>query len=168
MYQWIGIALALAAMLALTRGMNKHGTPQKDLKRGLIFIFTSLLTSAVAGISSKFAAMHVGKLSFLAIVYSVGALSSVALFKKRDDHTDQRHKAGPYIIGVAMGILNFVGYYAFLLALSKGPLALVVSITGMHFVISVILSVLIYKESVTAARLVGFLLTIFSIILLKL
>jgi uncharacterized membrane protein len=54
------------------------------------------------------------------------------------------------------------------MALSKGPLSLVASITGMHFVVSVLLSILIYREKLTSARVVGFFLTILSIVLLSL
>ena len=72
------------------------------------------------------------------------------------------------VIGIAMGVLNFVGYYAFLSALSIGPLSLVASITGMHFVVSVVLSILIYRERLTFIRVIGFLLTILSILFLRL
>jgi uncharacterized membrane protein len=54
------------------------------------------------------------------------------------------------------------------MALSKGPLSLVASITGMHFVVSVVLSILVYKERLTLIRVIGFLLTILSIIFLRL
>jgi drug/metabolite transporter (DMT)-like permease len=168
-YQICGIVIALAAMLILTKGMSKIGTQETHSKKGFLFLTISLFTSAIAAISSKYAAMYVGKLSFLAFVYSIAALSSAALFKKPNINAPQSHKAVTTVtVGVAIGILNFVGYYAFLMALSKGPLSLVASITGMHFVISVILSVLIYRERLTSARIIGFLLTILSIILLRL
>lgn len=168
-YQICGIAFALSAMLILTKGVNQSGTQREHSKKGFSFLIISLFSSAIAAISSKYAAIYVGKLSFLAFVYSIAALSSVTLSKRPDiGDTRQSDKTAPTImIGLSMGILNFVGYYAFLLALSKGPLALVASITGMHFVISVILSVLIYRESLTAVRILGFLLTIISIILLR-
>ena len=169
MYQISGIVIALAAMLILTKGMNQGEAKQEHFKKGFAFLMISLFTSAIAAISSKYAAMYVGKLSFLAFVYSIAALSSAALFKKPNINAPQSDKAVATVtIGLAMGILNFFGYYAFLMALSKGPLSLVASITGMHFVISVILSVLIYRERLTSARIIGFLLTILSIILLKL
>jgi len=167
-WQIYGVAIALAAMLILTKGMNQDRAQREHSKKGFSFLIISLFASVIAAISSKYAAMYVGKLSYLAFVYSIAAISSVALFKKRGINTTQRYKVAPTImIGVAMGILNFVGYYAFLLALSKGPLALVASITGMHFVISVILSVLIYREKLTFSRIIGFLLTIASLILLR-
>jgi drug/metabolite transporter (DMT)-like permease len=167
-FQVSGIAIALAAMLILTKGMNKDGTPGKYSKRGFVLLVISLFTSAIAGISSKFAAMYVGKLSFLAIVYSIAALSSLAFMKRRINVEPPGRYRATLFIGIAMGILNFVGYYSFLTALSNGPLSLVASITGMHFVVAVVLSILIYKEKMTLFRVIGFLLTILSIILLRL
>lgn len=169
-HQICGISIAFAAMLILTKGMNQDGASREYSKKGFSFLLVSLFASAIAAISSKYAAMYVGKLSFLAFVYSIAALSSATLLKKPDTgNGHQSDKMAPtIIIGVSMGILNFVGYYAFLLALSQGPLALVTSITGMHFVISIILSVLIYGEKLTFSRITGFLLTIASLILLRL
>jgi len=169
MHQISGIVIALAAMLILTKGMNQGEARQEHFKKGFAFLMISLFTSAIAAISSKYAAMYVGKLSFLAFVYSIAALSSAALFKKPNINAPQSDKAVATVtIGLAMGILNFFGYYAFLMALSKGPLSLVASITGMHFVVSVLLSILIYRERLTSARVVGFFLTILSIVLLSL
>jgi drug/metabolite transporter (DMT)-like permease len=169
MYQISGIVIALAAMLILTKGMNQGEARQEHFKKGFAFLMISLFTSAIAAISSKYAAMYVGKLSYVAFVYSIAALSSAALFKKPNVNAPQSDKAVATVaIGLAMGILNFFGYYAFLMALSKGPLSLVASITGMHFVVSVLLSILIYREKLTSARVVGFFLTILSIVLLSL
>jgi drug/metabolite transporter (DMT)-like permease len=167
-YQVTGIAIALVAMLTLTKGMNDNGGSRVHSKRGIVLLVVSLFASAIAGISSKFAAMYVGKLSFLAIVYSIAALSSLALTKKPNIAEPQNNKRATIVIGIAMGVLNFVGYYAFLMALSKGPLSLVASITGMHFVVSVVLSILIYRERLTLFMAIGFLLTILSIIFLRL
>ena len=167
-YQVTGIAIALVAMLILTKGMGKNGKQQEHSKRGAVFLVISLFASAIAGISSKFAAMYVDKLSFLAIVYTIAALSSLAFTKKQTTVEPQGDHMTILVIGIAMGVLNFVGYYAFLSALSIGPLSLVASITGMHFVVSVILTILIYRERLTLFMVFGFLLTILSIILLRL
>jgi drug/metabolite transporter (DMT)-like permease len=169
MYQISGIVIALAAMFILTKSMNQGEAKQEHFKKGFVFLMISLFSSAIAAISSKYAAMYVGKLSFLAFVYSIAALSSAALFKKPNINAPQSDKAVATVtIGLAMGILNFFGYYAFLMALSMGPLSLVASITGMHFVVSVLLSILIYRERLSSARVVGFFLTILSIVLLSL
>ncbi|MGM0428188.1 MAG: EamA family transporter [Thermodesulfobacteriota bacterium] len=67
-----------------------------------------------------------------------------------------------------MGVTNLAGFYAFLKALSLGPLSIVVSITGMHFVIAIILSAWIYKERLTGIRMLCVAFTVLSIILLRL
>ena len=168
LFQVSGIIIALASMLILTKSMNQDGKQRERSKHGIVLLVVSLLASAIAAISSKFAAMYVGKLSFLIIVYSIAALSSMALTKKPNTAELQNNKRATIVIGIAMGVLNFVGYYAFLMALSRGPLSLVASITGMHFVVSVVLSILIYREKLTLARIIGFILTVASIILLRL
>ena len=66
-----------------------------------------------------------------------------------------------------MGLINFVGFYTFLAALSVGPLSIIVSITGMHFVIAVLLSVIVYKEKLSRMRIFGIGLTIISILFLR-
>ena len=74
---------------------------------------------------------------------------------------------GLYLFGIVMGILNFFGFYAFLLALQSGPLSAIALITGMHFVIAIGLSVLFYKERLTLARSLGIALTLLSVFLLR-
>ena len=71
------------------------------------------------------------------------------------------------LIGFVMGIINFAGYYSFLRALSTGPLSIIVSITGMYFMIAIILSVLIYRETLTPLRILGISLSVVSIVLLR-
>jgi uncharacterized membrane protein len=65
-----------------------------------------------------------------------------------------------------MGILNVAGYYVYLQALSHGPLSLVTVITSMHFAVGIILSILIYRERLTAMRFAGIALTIVSLALI--
>jgi len=60
-----------------------------------------------------------------------------------------------------------MGFYTFLAALSVGPLSIIVSITGMHFVIAVLLSVIVYKEKLNRMRIVGMGLAMTSILFLR-
>ena len=61
-----------------------------------------------------------------------------------------------------MGLINFVGFYFLLRALSVGPLSIIISITGMYFVIAIILSAWIYKERLTIFGIAGIVLTVIS------
>jgi uncharacterized membrane protein len=71
------------------------------------------------------------------------------------------------IIGVVMGLLNFVGFYAFLSALTIGPLSIIVSMVGLHFVIPIILCTIVYSEKLTPGRILDVLLTVVSVIFLR-
>jgi uncharacterized membrane protein len=66
-----------------------------------------------------------------------------------------------------MGVLNFFGFYAFLTALESGPLSIIALIAGMHFVIAVALSVLLYREKMTPRRILGIGLTLLAVVLMQ-
>ena len=66
-----------------------------------------------------------------------------------------------------MGVLNFFGFYAFLTALETGPLSIIALITGMHFVIAVVLSVLLYREKMNSRRVLGIVLTLLAVFLMQ-
>jgi len=167
-YQAVGIGLAVAAMVILSRRYDDKKRPYGRTRLGFIFTFISILCGSIASISSKFAAIHTNKMAFMALSYLCATLFSLGIRKKlQGPRTTKGHKDA-WIIGSVMGLINVAGFYAFLKALSIGPLSIIASITGMHFVIGIILSVLIYKENLTRLRILGISLTIASITLLRL
>jgi drug/metabolite transporter (DMT)-like permease len=167
LYQGIGIVLALVVIVILAVGINDNNAPQKNIKRGFIFVLIALFGGAAAAISSKFAASYTNKMAFIAVSYIASTLFSLGLRKKLETEEARKTHKDALIIGVIMGLINLAGYYSFLKALSTGPLSIIASITGMHFVISIILSALIYKEKLTLLRILGIFLTVLSIILLR-
>jgi drug/metabolite transporter (DMT)-like permease len=167
LYQGIGIVLAITAIVILTRELSDKETSYGSIKRGAMCVFISLLCGALATISSKFAAIRTNTVAFIAVSYILSTLFSFGLRKKLETEETKKNQKDALIIGVAMGVINFAGYYSFLKALSMGPLSIIASITGMHFVIAIILSGLVYQEQLTRWRIIGISLTIFSIILLR-
>jgi uncharacterized membrane protein len=104
----------------------------------------------------------------MAVSYLLGTLFSFGLTKRKNHkHANPNYREALFI-GCVMGLINFVGFYSFLKALSLGPLSIIVAITGLHFVIAILLSVLIYREALTPSRVVGILLTIIAVIFLRL
>jgi len=97
----------------------------------------------------------------------MGTLFSFAFRNRLETETTEAFRSDAVIIGVIMGVLNFAGFYAFLSALAIGPLSIIVSIMGLHFIISIILSTVIYSEKLTPLRILGILLTALSVIFLK-
>ena len=165
--QVAGILLALLVMLVLTSHLEKPPSARGNLRRGLLYVGLSLLSGSIASISSKFAALHTNALAFMALSYFLGTIFSLALTRKLRNETEAGLTGSALGLGAAMGGINFVGFYVFLQALAAGPLSIVVSITGMHFVIPVLLSAALYRERLGPARLAGLLLTAVSILLLR-
>lgn len=164
--QSVGLLVAVAAMIVLTTQM---GTDTKKAKRrqGAFFIFLALLGGATAGVSSKFAAMHADKLAFMALSYLMGMIGSLGITKALSYDRATKKRSASLGLGVLMGGFNFAGFYAYLYALERGPLSLIAAIVGMHFVIAIVLSAVVYHEKINPVGLVGILLTVISIILIR-
>ena len=166
-HQITGIILALMVIALLATEANDQKTSYNKPKQGFFLIGIAVLCGALASISSKFAALYTSKLGFMAVSYCMATVFSFFLQTRKNDEETGTNRRDAVIIGLVMGATNFVGFYAFLQALSYGPLSLIAPITGMHFVIAIIFSVLIYKERLTATRIAGVALTILSIIFLR-
>ncbi len=166
-YQITGIMLAVIVILILTRQPEADKPTAGQTKGGLILVFVSLFCGSIASISSKFAAMHANPLTFMAISYLFSTLFSIGLRNKLQTEPVQANYKEALAIGLSMGLINFAGYYTFLKALSIGPLSIVIAIIGLHFVIAILLSVMIYKEKLTPPIIAGISLTILSVILLR-
>ena len=166
-YQIIGIFIAIMVVTLLARESNDHDAPPRDIRRGFSLVSICVVCGAMASISSKFAALHSNKMAFIALSYLMGTLFSFAFRKRMETASAGTGHTDAVIIGIIMGLLNFVGFYAFLSALAIGPLSIIISIMGLHFVISVILSTVIYSEKLTPFRIVLVLLTIVSAVFLK-
>jgi drug/metabolite transporter (DMT)-like permease len=158
----------MVVILILARQADDQKPSHRIIKRGFILVFISLLSGSIASITCKFAAVYTNKIGFMAISYFMGTLFSFGLREKLQTKGANKNHKDALIIGFIMGLINFAGFYSFLKALSLGPLSIIISITGMHFVIAIILSVLIYKENLTPLRILGIFLTILSIIFLRL
>ena len=148
-------------------GINDQDRSKKNIRQGSLFVLISLLSGTVAVISSKYAADNTSKMAFIAISYILSTLFSFGLREKLQPKNGHKTQKEALIIGVVMGVFNLAGYYSFLRALSTGPLSVIASITGMHFVISIILSALIYREKLTGLRILGIFWTVLSMILLR-
>ena len=152
----------------MTRQPDDKEKTDGNTKRGFLFVLISVLSGAIASISCKFAAINTNRLAFIAVSYIMATFLSYGVRNKFQTEKANPHHTDAMIIGFVMGLVNLAGFYMFLKALSMGPLSIVVSVTGLHFVIAIILSAWIYKERLTFSRIVSIVLTILSVILLRL
>ena len=167
LHQVLGILLAIAVIVILTRDAEEAKGNLGSVRKGLLLVFVSLVSGSVASISSKFAAVYSNKLGFMALSYFLGTVFSAALIRRSGKETSGGNRKDAVRIGLLMGLINFAGFYTFLAALSVGPLSIIVSITGMHFVIAVLLSVIVYKEKLSRTRILGMALAVASILFLR-
>ncbi len=165
--QAIGIVLAIAVILLLTRRSAGNEALRPHAPKGYALAFFSLLAGAVASVSSKYAAMYVDRLAFMAASYTLSALLSLAIRNRLASDFDRASGKTALSIGAVMGLINFAGYYAFLMALSLGPMSLVVPITGLHFIIAVLLAALIYHEKLTVTGILAVFLAALTLFLLR-
>lgn len=166
-YQVLGILLAVAVIVILTKDAEEVKGGYGEVRKGLFLVFVSLISGSVASISSKFAAVYSNKLGFMALSYFFGAVFSAALIRKSGKEGSRGSRKEAIRIGLLMGLINFLGFYTFLAALSVGPLSIIVSVTGMHFTIAMLLSVIVYKETLSRMRIVGMGLAMGSILFLR-
>jgi uncharacterized membrane protein len=167
LHQILGILIAVAVIVILTRDVEEREGSFGSIRKGLFLAFVSLFSGSVASISSKFAAVYSNKLGFMALSYFLGTLFSGVLIRRSVKGRSGGSRKDSVRIGLLMGLINFVGFYTFLAALSVGPLSIIVSITGLHFVIAVLLSVIFYKEKLSRERILGMALAVASILFLR-
>jgi drug/metabolite transporter (DMT)-like permease len=165
--QGTGIVLAVGAALLIARQRTSGGEPSTASAGGFLFVAAAILAGTAAAVSSRFAALGTDKTAFMAVSYGLSTLFVSGLGFGRKKADVPAGFRGPLLIGFAMGVLNVAGYYAYLEGLARGPLSLVTVITGMHFVVAIVLSILIYRERMTPIRLLGITLTIISLVLLR-
>ena len=168
-FQFAGIILAIATIVMLTRSANNthDKVVHKNFHRGILLTFIALASGTIAAISSKFAAIGTNHLAFIALSYALSMLFSLTLRNRLQGTEENPNHRDALIIGICMGLINFGGFYALLRALSAGPLSIIISITGMYFVIAIVLSTVIYKEHLNRLRLSGIVLTVISIIFMR-
>jgi drug/metabolite transporter (DMT)-like permease len=166
-YQIVGILIAIAVITLLAKESNGQSSTRRNIRKGFSLVAVCMACGAIASISSKFAAMHTSKMAFIALSYFIGALFTFPFRNRLETERTKALRSDAVIIGVIMGLLNFAGFYAFLAALAIGPLSIIVSIMGLHFIIPIILSTIIYSEKLTPLRILGILLTAVSVIFLR-
>lgn len=167
-YQVMGIALAIGVILTLTHFSEDEKRERRNIHKGLILIVLAVLSGAVAAVSSKFAALYTNQMAFIALTYTLSMLFALGLRKTFAKGGASPRHGEALLIGFCMGVVNFGAFFALLQAMEKGPLSIIIPVVGMNFVIANILASFIYQERLTGLKVTGILLTVVSLLLMKL
>jgi len=169
--QLTGIFISIIALFLISSEFKNDSYKKKENKIGFIWASFAMVCGAISSISCKYAANYINKFVFIFISYVMSTFFltiGLKLLNPKENLLSKKHyfKFATIIIGILMGILNILGFYCYLMALETGPLSIVVTINGMHFVIGIIMSAIIFKDKITKKSLYGIFLTIISLILL--
>lgn len=166
-FQWAGILLGFSVVGLFAGRAGNEARPEGKAGTGMLFIAVCVLCGAAASISSKLAAVSTSKAAFMALSYLLATFFSLGIERRWGKRRAGGNPREAVKIGIVMGLLNFFGFYAFLSALSGGPLSVIALITGMHFVIAIALSVLLYRETISRPQGIGIALTLLTVFLLQ-
>ena len=165
--QAIGIMAAFLAAVLVARDRNRIRTSSAPSRGGFMFVAVAVLAGAAAAVSSRYAVLHTDKTAFIAVSYGLSTIFAIIMGRSTATGKQPEKVRPALVIGVCMGVLNLAGYYAYLEGLSRGPLSLVTVITGMHFVVAVFFSLLIYRERLSPANFAGLVLAALSLVLIR-
>ena len=102
------------------------------------------------------------------VLFSIGLLPLLAwmlFWKNLRQTTGQPHKGAAF--GLLTGIFGGLGNVTFYLALSRGKASVIVPMVGLAPLVTVVLALLLLKESINRAQMVGVVLALLSIYLLS-
>jgi transporter family protein len=100
-----------------------------------------------------------------AIVYEVAGGICLAVVTLFSLHFQPAVHPKGIALAVVTGMLGFLGAFCFLNAVSRGPVALVATLSALYPVVSVVLAIVVLNESITFKQGAGIALAILSMIL---
>ena len=135
------------------------------MKEWLLPTLLALFAWILWGFLPKLAARHIGPQS--AMIYQVlgGILIGIAVLINLKFKVEFNIPGFSY--GLAIGLLGFFGALMYLVAVSKGPLALVAPITAMYPVGAIILGLIFLGEAITIKQGFGIGLSLIAIYLIS-
>ncbi len=164
--QWLGMLSAFAVVGVLLSELRSRKINASQMT-GLWFVAANISCAALSSISCKFAAIQTDKAAFMALTYLLATVFSLGINLRWKKSPGAGNNKAALTLGLTMGALNFVGFYALLCAMETGPLSAVMLITGMQFIIAIILSVILYREHLSRPRIAAIVLALIAVALMK-
>ncbi|MGE5474982.1 MAG: DMT family transporter [Ignavibacteriales bacterium] len=161
-YQLIGVLIIFASTVLINLSWNKTEKSSQN-KKGMIFVFISIVFSAGVVIINKYAAVYTNPIAFNVIVQFLLMIISASVYfitKPRGEKSDIGKFKNTIGYGLAVGVIGFIFYFSYLSALSMGPVSIIQPVLSLAGIITVLLAWLILKEKLS---LIQFLLVLISI-----
>lgn len=164
--QSAGIIISVLVAFIVTKQHGSEKSQSKNFTLGILLSLIAALFGAVATIVPKFAVISLGIFGYMFLTYLFQVLFSFIFIKKLGKNSNNNILISAKL-GILMGFINMIGFYSFLRALEIGPLSIVFTVQSLSFVVTIVLSVIIYKEKITIRRIIGILFAVIAVILMK-
>ena len=151
--QYLGIAFSITVPLLLVSSSEHHR--QRNLRLGLVLLVISTVLTSLTSPFMK-ASLNLDETLFFSMLVGqfTGTFASIVLYAylKRKERQYFSLHARDIELGVITGFLQFVSFYAFLMALSMGYLSIVYVIHAHYILVPIILSVWWYREHINMRK----------------
>ncbi len=137
-----------------------YSSKSRIYKTGIVVSIISMIFSGVCSFILKVSAISLNIMTFM-FTYSL-LISIGALFLSGKNFLN-KHSVK---IGTAIGFINFVGVYAYLIALEEGPLSIIRPLVSVYVFIVAILSYIFYREKIPPKKILFMLLSVLGASLL--
>lgn len=162
--QLIGVLLAVFAVYKFIYKKGKLEYSWLLINIGLAIIFMSAFNKII----QKFAADAVDIHALQITQYFFGALLALGIFLYQKYKNTSSHSILPAIkLGLYISIPSFLGGYALLTALTKGPFTLITPIHSTYIFITALLGYFFFKEDLTIRKMILLTLAVLAIILIR-
>jgi len=174
--QWIGIIISVAMLIyiSLSNKSGKIEIPKFSKNNqefiGILLALVAAVATSFSMLAGKYASSEVPKMNYIFVSYSMVFIYTTIIgkfFKNKKKNKDTNIKKTIWF-GIMIGVLNFVGYLCVLYAFETGPLTLIQGISSNSFVIPIILSIIVFKEKFGWKNFIVVVLSIITIIIIKL
>jgi len=163
--QSLGIILAFIVILILSREKEKE-RKLRNIKLGVMLAISAAILGGIVNFIIKLAAPIINPFLFISISYYFALLPSY-LFYRLEMLSTKTKRIESIKLGIYSGVVNFLAFSLFLLALAQGPVSIIVPLVDLNLLLAVILIVVIYKEKPTLPRILGVFGAIIATILLR-
>lgn len=163
----LAVILLLVAAYLIACERRDDSAISLNYKLGLLLSALALLTSAGTNVITKFASLHTALLDYMVLANTLIIVLSYTELRIIRGRTLSLPTKDELLVASGLALSNIIGWFAYLYALRIGPLSSTAVISGMGFILPIILAAVIYREKLSKTRILAILCTVACVVLLK-
>lgn len=173
--QYVALLVTLVSVYLVTKNEKGDSHTGKTFKIGLLLAFVSATLAAIANFTiTGLEESGVGTYSFSFFAYAIGFLFSYLIGKSNfiqntptEAVVQTNNSISLYITGIFIGIFNFFGLVFFIEAMRTGLFSVVGAVNNLSLLLTIVLSIIIFREKPTLKQVIGIILAFLALILFQ-